>query len=50
VGPFHGQISLDELREQRPDAVAHILWEPVAEITPHRAVAAAARWTAPIPA
>jgi hypothetical protein len=32
VGPLHGELSLAELRERRPDAVEHVEWKPVPRI------------------
>jgi len=34
VGPGYGQLSLEEVCAQRPDAVARIRWDPVPEILP----------------
>jgi hypothetical protein len=34
VGPRFGQLSLSELRTIRPDAEAHIRWDPIPEIRP----------------
>ncbi len=34
VGPGYGQLSLDELRSRRGDAVARVRWDPVPEILP----------------
>jgi hypothetical protein len=34
VGPGYGRLSLEELRAQRPDAVARVRWDPVPEILP----------------
>lgn len=32
VGPFWGMVSFDELREERPDALEHIRWDPIRRI------------------
>lgn len=34
IAPFYGMISLDHLREVRPEAVDRVRWEPIAEINP----------------
>ncbi len=32
VGSAYGQITLDDLRAERPDAMDHIQWDPIPEI------------------
>lgn len=34
VGPDRGQIPLERLRRDRPDAIAHITWSPVPQLAP----------------
>jgi hypothetical protein len=34
IGPGFDQMSLERLREVRPDAVTHVRWEPIPEIHP----------------
>jgi hypothetical protein len=34
VGPHYGQLSLAELQANRPEALAHIRWDPIPEILP----------------
>jgi hypothetical protein len=34
VGPGYGQLSLARLREERPQGIAHVRWDPVPEILP----------------
>jgi hypothetical protein len=29
VGPFYGMILFEELKEERPDAIEHIKWDPI---------------------
>lgn len=34
VGPGYGRMSLEELRERRPEGLVHVRWDPVPEIRP----------------
>jgi len=34
IGPLFGQLSFEELRETRPEAVDHVVWDPLSEIRP----------------